>query len=327
MCSLGIAQQRRWVSSQRQQSLKYPVVLVHGFLGFTNIGPINYFKVKQCLEKELNLKVYQPQIPPTASVEQRAEALRQQLPKNEKVNIIAHSMAGLDSRWLLDPSSARGNQAAQNVSSLVTLGTPHRGSALADFFMSSFRIYPNHNSLDGLKRKYTSLTQKYRWDSDSEILGKRFGALACLTTQYAAKFNEEIIDNPSVDYISVGGYRKSDDMAPLLKTSCQYLEEREGDNDGLVSLASASWGSRNITVEADHMELVGWQLPFAETSFRRLVQEYLPKEAQRGLERLLSDMNPRNSNEAISQGQKQYNSFDAELFFGQLINELAERGH
>lgn len=48
----------------------------------------------------------------------------------EKVNIIAHSKGGLDSRYLIS-----GLHMAPYVASLTTICTPHRGSMLADLLM------------------------------------------------------------------------------------------------------------------------------------------------------------------------------------------------
>lgn len=46
-------------------------------------------------------------------------------------------------------------------------------------------------------------------------------------------------------------------MARTLVPSAYVIQMREGPNDGLVSEASARWG-RSVSVEADHLELIGW---------------------------------------------------------------------
>src|SRR5205085_5173568 len=70
-----------------------------------------------------------PRVPPTASVSVRAERLRElvdELP-GERVNVIAHSMGGLDARYAISRLGL-----SERVLSLVTVGTPHFGTPLAD---------------------------------------------------------------------------------------------------------------------------------------------------------------------------------------------------
>eukprot|EP01138_Halocafeteria_seosinensis_P006685 gb/GECG01006833.1/.p1 GENE.gb/GECG01006833.1/~~gb/GECG01006833.1/.p1 ORF type:complete len:311 (+),score=26.57 gb/GECG01006833.1/:1-933(+) len=305
--------------------LKYPLVLAHGFMGFRSIGPLHYFAVTEYLEKQLNLKVYRPEVPAMASIEERSEALRKQLPPNQRVNIIAHSMAGLDCRRLLCP--VNGNpDAARNVSSLVTLGTPHNGSKLADRVMVDLRVYPKG-------RKFPSLSARYRWDS--KLLEKNFGAVACLTTEYAATFNKTVVNNPNVDYISVCGYRPPEEISPFLKAPCYYLEEHEGKNDGLVSVKSANWGSESRVIKADHMELVGWKLPLTESSFLSApFENSLVQDAFRYLEQALpfgESFKKGSQSKSRSEKQKEETAepeeFQAEAFYRDLIQELANRGH
>jgi hypothetical protein len=48
----------------------------------------------------------------------------------KKTHIVAHSMGGLDSRYLLSPVSE--NKLVAPVQSLTTISTPHQGSPIAD---------------------------------------------------------------------------------------------------------------------------------------------------------------------------------------------------
>jgi len=48
----------------------------------------------------------------------------------QKTHIIAHSMGGLDSRYLLSPDNPTPNR--MPIRSLTTIGTPHFGSPIAD---------------------------------------------------------------------------------------------------------------------------------------------------------------------------------------------------
>ena len=80
------------------------------------------------------------QVPPIAGIERRSRVLGRRIQEafgGEPVHLIGHSMGGLDARALL---ASEGN--AGLVLSLTTIGTPHLGSALADYAKIGFgRVY------------------------------------------------------------------------------------------------------------------------------------------------------------------------------------------
>lgn len=71
-------------------------------------------------------------VPATGSIEERALKLGKDIAAKadgKSVNIIAHSMGGLDARYMisrLQPDNVK-------VLSLTTIASPHRGSAFADY--------------------------------------------------------------------------------------------------------------------------------------------------------------------------------------------------
>lgn len=78
-------------------------------------------------------------------------------------------------------------------------------------------------------------------------------AYHALTTDFCTRvFNPLTPDNPDVAYFSYGAYVRDMPVANLLRFSHGVIKERDGDNDGLVSLHSAKWGEYLGTVEADH---------------------------------------------------------------------------
>ncbi|KAJ9301279.1 hypothetical protein DTO271G3_1414 [Paecilomyces variotii] len=83
---------------------KYPIVLAHGLLGFDELrlaGPllpaIQYWRgIKDALSMK-GVEVITAKVPPSGSIEQRAEELARDISavaKGKHVNIIAHSMVG-----------------------------------------------------------------------------------------------------------------------------------------------------------------------------------------------------------------------------------------
>lgn len=110
---------------------KYPIVLVHGLMGFSSIAGAEYFyNIPSALRGD-GAKVYTVSLSAfnssTARGEQLANQVRTVLAASgaNKVNLIGHSQGGLDSRYVaaVYPSL---------VASVTTVGTPHRGSPVAD---------------------------------------------------------------------------------------------------------------------------------------------------------------------------------------------------
>jgi hypothetical protein len=80
-----------------------------------------------------------PEVPVAGTVEARAQALAgqiaQRFPSGE-LHIIAHSMGGLDARFLLS-RNLQGLANPGRVISLSTIATPHHGSPVADLLVGS----------------------------------------------------------------------------------------------------------------------------------------------------------------------------------------------
>lgn len=226
----------------RGAKTRWPVVLVHGIMGFDEIGigPYrkNYFKGVADHLRSLGLRVYQPRLPALASVSERAEALARALEHipERRVNLVAHSMGGLDARYAISRLGCR-----RRVASLTTLGTPHRGTPIADL--------------------------------GSVLLGDRFGlgkflakaglgieAVHDMTTARMDVFNQQVPNVRGVRYISV--VAELDDgtpeIHPLLKPSRAYLNLQGLSGDGLVPADSQAWGTVIERIRVDHWAEIGW---------------------------------------------------------------------
>ena len=113
------------------------IVLVHGILGFREKFKIEYFRGVAEHFQEKGLTVFAPTLDPTRGIEFRGGQLRDQINSTfgsgkldpaAKTHIIAHSMGGLDSRWMLSPANPKRIQIA--IRSLMTISTPHQGSPI-----------------------------------------------------------------------------------------------------------------------------------------------------------------------------------------------------
>src|SRR5262249_5256957 len=113
---------------------QYPIILEHGF----NASPAlrGFVGVDEALRADGHV-VYVTDVPPYRSAEDRAQALAQVVDQAtadgaSRVNIIAHSMGGLDARALVSTLGY-----ADRVASITTISTPHRGSAIADRILAA----------------------------------------------------------------------------------------------------------------------------------------------------------------------------------------------
>lgn len=83
-------------------------------------------------------------------------------------------------------------------------------------------------------------------------------AYAHLTTDFCNDyFNPNTPDDPSVKYYSYGAAAEMPAWSSLLGLPYQMVKEKEGENDGIVSVKSAKWGTYVKTVNADHWDLSG----------------------------------------------------------------------
>jgi len=224
-----------------------PVVLVHGFFGFDRIGvpgvKLHYFRgIVRHLES-LGYDVHAVRLPPFASVPERAKVLVDAIAAlpHARVDLIAHSLGGLDARYALAHLGL-----AAKVRSLVTIGTPHRGTPLADLAT---------NGPINLARKAIA------------AVGLRMHGVDWLATAALARFNDEVKDAPGVRYACVvaGLRERGAPISLALAPAHAYLRRIAGPNDGLVPISSQYWGEVLAEIEADHWEQVGWRVAMRGT--------------------------------------------------------------
>ena len=176
----------------------------------------------------------------TARAQQLADQIAVKFPAGP-VHIVAHSMGGLDARCLL-ARNLNGLANPGRVASLSTISTPHHGSPVADLLLGDPL---------GLEFPFQNfLAQFFRANPN---------ALMDLTTTNAPGFKEKDPVN-GVRYFSYAGAGL--DSALLFPTH-MYIAGREGNNDGMVSVKSASWPgnlSDPAWTAADHFAEIGYDL-------------------------------------------------------------------
>ena len=225
-----------------------PLVLHHGIFGFGDfhIGPVTlgYFQgIDRALAKR-GFPLIVTKVHPTAGVVTRARQLKEQILANlkrdgmprERVIIIAHSMGGLDARYMISKLGMD-----DRVAALLTVSTPHRGSPYADWCVRNL----------GHRLKGFQLMNLLKIDMQ---------CVNDLTTTSCARFNNDVPDSPSVQYFSISAARPWRLVPPFALHSHKIVAEAEGDNDALVSVKSSTWGHHLGVWPADHWHTINKRL-------------------------------------------------------------------
>ena len=215
---------------------KYPILLVHGvFFRDFKQGFLNYWGR---IPGELianGATVYYGGQQSAASVAEcgaeLADCIRRIVTETGcgKVNIIAHSKGGLDSRYAISKCGA-----ADMVASLTTINTPHRGCEFADYLLEKIpgpvqsRVAATYNA--ALRRL---------GDHDPDFME----AVTDLTHSACERRNRDLPDASGVLYRSVGSHMKKSGGGRFpLNYSFHLVRYFDGPNDGLVGEKSFKWG-------------------------------------------------------------------------------------
>jgi triacylglycerol lipase len=234
---------------------KYPIVLVHGLLGFDAIGPINYwYNIPQALQSG-GATVFISQESAVNSSEVRGEQLLQELRQlqaaygYQKFNLIGHSQGGQTVRYVAAV-------APDLVASVTTVGTPHQGSKVADGLEHDTAQWGMTAFVESVVTAFGTFID---WLAGTPGLPQNaLGALESLDTPGAQAFNASYPQGaptsncgqgPSVvngiRYYSAGGtsvWTNVFDLSdPALALTATYFGSEA--NDGLVSQCSSHWGT------------------------------------------------------------------------------------
>lgn len=71
------------------------------------------------------------------------------------------------------------------------------------------------------------------------------------------RFNADVPDDPKVKYFSWAA-AFSPGLLSEFRVPHGIIYEKEGSNDGLVSVQSSMWGQFQGTLDSNHLELIGW---------------------------------------------------------------------
>jgi len=228
------------------------IVLAHGVLGFGNPFGLptflNYFNGVAGHLRRLGHDVFVPQVNPFGSIAQRgnelADQIRRNVPAGRAVHVIAHSMGGLDARHAITNVF----KSSQPVTTLVTIGTPHHGSPVADAIA---------NKSDPLFAHIPALLLV--------PLERNAGALHELTTDFCMHFDDTTSDVEGVTYVEFAGDASKGGHELFLFQLAAIIGHLKGEvNDGVVTKSSAIRRNPDrlepLDWPVDHAGEVGWSL-------------------------------------------------------------------
>lgn len=235
-CILECTRQQRNLlrKNDRVCATKYPIVMVHGVF-FRDSRFFNYWgRIPKELEDN-GARVFYGNHPSAASVADSAAILKERIEEvlsqtgAEKVNIIAHSKGGLDCRYAICKLGV-----SSLVASLTTVNTPHRGCLFADYLLSGIPAGVQNT----VAQTYNATLQKFG-EADADFMA----AVHDLTDTSCKTLDAQMPMPEGVYCQSVGSVMKkaSGGQFPL-NFSYHLVNHFSGENDGLVSEASFSWG-------------------------------------------------------------------------------------
>ena len=228
---------------------KYPIILVHGIV----LKDIKFFKAFGRIEKYLRQNRYRVYTAPTdgfGTIEDNAGQLKTFTEKilreenAEKVNLVAHSKGGLDSRYMIESLGME-----ERVASLTTLCTPHLGSPIASLILR----YP----------KWILKFIAFWIDFWYRIFGDKHPNSYEVCKELQLRDKDDVMRFSQTVYCqsySTTLKKSGDDFVmgiPLLFS--RHLEKK--DSDGLVSVESSQFANYRGNCMEDsvsHSEIVGF---------------------------------------------------------------------
>ncbi len=236
--------------------LKYPVLMCHGYGGFSMLispSPLH----NSCMRlRAYGIEAFAPNIVPYATIEIRAEqwaGVMKELQGKygyDKMNVVAHSMGGLDMRYAISKLGI-----ADSVASLTTIAAPHHGTSLAELVLTA---------PDTIKEKLAELVD---WFGESIFPSQKSDAVAAveqLTREYVNnEFNPNVPDVEGISYFSYSaavGKGTEHPLNPIYRVQNQLIFQQEGINDSFVTVDSAKWGKHLKTLDISHLEQIEIQV-------------------------------------------------------------------
>lgn len=209
---------------------EYPIFLVHG-MGFRD-GKICYWGRIPDILRKYGADIYFGCQDANGSVESNCRVLKKSLENvlletgAEKVNIIAHSKGGIESRYLISTMGM-----GYCVASLTTLSTPHNGSRTMDNLMKLPKFLLRSGS------KVFDFFEKLGGDKSPDT----YRCLEQLTTGFMEQFNSQNPDFSGVYYQSYAFKMKNPFSDIIMTVPYIAVKLLSGESDGMLVPDEVKW--------------------------------------------------------------------------------------
>jgi len=218
---------------------RYPLVLVHG-IGFKdNIIIKPYWgRIPENLQKN-GAAVYLANVDGLGTIENNAVQLKKiileivETTNCEKVNIIAHSKGGIDTRYMISKLDME-----KHVASASLIASPNRGTVWADLGLYSIERFKIKKIVEKISIFYAKILN----DKNPEPMI----AYNQFKTNYMEDYTNILKDKEGVYYQSFGTYLKPDYPSLMMRYRRKNIHKYAGENDGVIPLSSTKW--TNFTV-------------------------------------------------------------------------------
>ena len=212
---LGVGCEDAFTPAPVHAPARYPVLMVNGI---DNSPAFSYSRrILQMMRDVGGHDVRLATVPPFDAPRIRAAVLWRHVQKVRadtgaaKVNLICHSLGGLDCRYLVsegglhwDLDDTSHEAIRSSVASITMISTAHRGTPAADLALG---YLPDGDRFDGINRIATLLGGWFTERTLQEDVHLR-EALMALSSSTAKAFNAEIVDAPGIYYQSWAGYSR-----------------------------------------------------------------------------------------------------------------------
>ncbi len=235
---------------------KNPILLCHGFGAIGTLVKPSPLHDPCMLMREHGVVAFAPNVVPYASIETRAlhwVRIVNELCETyefEQLNVVAHSMGGLDMRHAITHLNI-----ASKIASLTTIATPHRGTYLADLVLKTPEILtePIGDIVDWFGN---SVYPREKSDTKSSV--------EQLTRRYIQEYFNPTTPNtnevPIYSYSAAVGRGTNFSLNPIFKFQNYQIFEKEGINDSFVSVESAQWGTYLGCINLSHVNQINVQV-------------------------------------------------------------------
>lgn len=235
---------------------KHPIFLCHGFGAIGSLVKPSPLHDPCMLMREHGMTAIAPNVVPYASIETRASNWVRLIKEfcdaynYDKLNVVAHSMGGLDMRYAIAHLDI-----SEKIESLTTVATPHHGTYLADLVLKTPEILAG------------PISEIVDWFGNNVYPSERsnaIGSVEQLTLEYIQDcFNPNTPDPdgiPIYSYAAAVGRGTKYSLNPIFKFQGNQIFDIEGENDSFVSVESSQWGQYLGCINLSHLNQINVQV-------------------------------------------------------------------